>query len=81
LLLAWEHWSDEGNMLGIGLPACSSDALSDMLRDIRRLAKQRGDVGVFWIAPLTDEIMSAAEAAGFIHHREHDNYLYEKRHG
>jgi hypothetical protein len=68
-------------MLGIGLPACSSDALSDMLRDIRRLAKQRGDVGVFWIAPLTDEIMSAAEAAGFIHHREHDNYLYEKRHG
>ena len=81
LLLAWDDEEAEGDVLGIGLPACSMNTLPDMLRDIRCLAVQRDYIGVFWIAPLTDEIMSAAEAAGHIHHREHDNYLYEKRHG
>ncbi len=81
LLLAWDDEDDDGDVLGIGLPSCSLDALPDMLLDIRRLAAQRDCVGVFWIAPLKEEILSAVEAAGYIHHREHDNYLYEKRHG
>jgi len=80
LLLVWERWSDEGIMLGIGLPACPLELLPEMLLDVRRLAVQQGRVGVLWIAPLTGEILSLAETAGFMHHREHLGYLYEKRH-
>jgi len=52
----------------------------DLLRDIRRLANQRGEVGVFWITPMTADILSAAETAGYIPHKDHDIFLYEKRH-
>ena len=77
LLLVWEDWDDEG---GISLPACERRYLPEMLYDARRLAAQRGRDVAFWIAPLTDETMSAADAAGYLRHREHDNYLYEKIH-
>jgi hypothetical protein len=80
LLLAWDDENEDGKVLGLGLPACPLDSLPDMLLDARRIAAQQGRVGVFWIAPLEPEILSAAEAAGFIHHREHSGYLYEKRH-
>ena len=78
LLLAWEDWGDEG---GISLPACKMKFLPELLHDARRLAAQQGYDVAFWIAPLTDEIMSAAKAAGYTQYREHDNYIYEKRHG
>ena len=80
LLLEWEHWSDEGMMLGIGLPACAIEALPELLYDARRLASQQGRIGVFWISPLTAEILSVAEKTGYYHHREHSGYLYEKWH-
>ena len=80
LLLEWDDDNDEGEALGLGLPACSLELLPEMLLDARRLAAQQGRVGVFWIAPLTTKILSAAEAAGYQHHREHSGYLYEKRH-
>ena len=80
LLLEWDGGNDEGKMLGLGLPACPLDLLPEMLLDIRRLAAQQERVGVFWIAPLTADILSAAEEAGYLHHREHSGYLYEKRH-
>ena len=80
LLLAWEDDNDEGKVLGLGLPACSLESLPELLLDARRLAAQQGSVGVFWIAPLKPETLSAAEAAGYRHHREHSGYLYEKRH-
>ena len=78
LLLMWADWGTEG---GISLPACKLESLPALLRDFRWLAAQQGFDVAFWIAPLTDEIMSAAEAAGYVHHRAHDSYLYEKRHG
>lgn len=80
LLLIWEHWSNEGNMLGISLPACETKLLPEFLWDVRELAAQQGYIGVFWIAPLKAKILSAAEAAEYVHRREHDNYLYEKIH-
>ena len=80
LLLGWDDENEEGNVLGIGLPACSMDSLPELLLDARRLAAQLGRVGVFWIAPLGPEILSAAEAAGYRQHVEHTGYLYEKRH-
>ena len=80
LLLEWDDDNDEGAVLGLGLPACSLELLPEMLLDARRLAAQQGRVGVFWIAPLTVETLSAAEKAGYQHHREHSGYLYEKRH-
>jgi len=80
LLLEWDDDNEEGAVLGLGLPACSLELLPEMLLDVRRVAAQQGRVGVFWIAPLKTEILSAAEAAGFLHHREHSGYLYEKRH-
>ena len=80
LLLIWEHWSNEGNMLGVGLPACGTESLPELLRDTRRLAAQQGSIGTFWIAPLETEVMSAAGKAGYIHRREHNIFLYEKRH-
>jgi len=81
LFLAWDDEEDEGDVLGVGLPACSMDALPEMLIDIRKLAAQRNCIGVFWIASLNAEVLSAADVAGFTHSQEHDNYLYEKRHG
>ena len=80
LLLTWNHDNEEGNVLGISLLACALEDFPDLLRDVRCLAKQRGDVGVFWIAPLTAEILSAAESAGYIPHKSHDIFLSEKRH-
>ena len=80
LLLAWDDDNDEGKVLGLGLPACSLESLPELLLDARRLAAQQGQVGVFWIAPLSPETLSAAEAADYRHHREHSGYLYEKRH-
>lgn len=80
LLLIWGYDSVDGNILGISLPVCEMDSLHEFLLDIRRLAAKRGCVGVFWVVPLKADILSAAETAGYSHHREHDNYLYEKRH-
>lgn len=80
LLLAWDDDNDEGAVLGIGLPACPPGDLPDLIQDIRRLANQCGDVGVFWIAPLTQDIISAAETADYVPYKGHDVYLYEKLH-
>lgn len=80
LLLAWDDDNEEGKVLGLGLPACALESLPELLLDARRLAAQQGRIGVFWIAPLHAEILSAAEAAGYEHHVEHSGYLYEKRH-
>jgi len=80
LLLAWDDDNEEGDVLGISLPACTVEDFPDLLRDIRRLANRRGEVGVFWIAPLTGELSSAAKSAGYIPHKSHDIFLYEKRH-
>ncbi|MGD8406948.1 MAG: GNAT family N-acetyltransferase [Anaerolineales bacterium] len=78
LLLTWEL--GESQSLGISLPACEMESLPALLLDVRRLAALQGYTGIFWIAPLKDKILSAAETAGYVHHREHDNYLYEKHH-
>ena len=80
LLLAWDDDNEDGKVLGLGLPACSLASLPGLLLDARRLAAQQGCVGVFWIAPLKPEILAAAEAAGYLRHREHSGYVYEKRH-
>jgi len=80
LLLEWDDDNEEGKVLGLGLPVCPLDSLPEMLLDVRRLATQQGRVGVFWIAPLAKAILSAAEKAGYQHHREHSGYLYEKQH-
>lgn len=80
ILLAWDDDNEDGKVLGLGLPACPMESLPELLLDARRLAAQQGRVGVFWIAPLQPEILSAAEAAGYEHHAEHSGYLYEKRH-
>jgi len=77
LLLVWEDWGDEG---GLSLPACGMESLPDLLGDARRLAAQRGHEVAFWIAPLSDEIMSAAVAAGYALYKNHDLFLYENRH-
>jgi GNAT superfamily N-acetyltransferase len=80
LLLAWDSGNEDGKVLGLGLPACPLELLPEMLLDARRLAAQLGRVGVFWIAPLVPEILSAAQAANYRQHVEHSGYLYEKRH-
>jgi len=71
--------NEEGTVLGLGLAACSLQSLPELLMDARRLAAQQGRVGVFWIAPLQPEILSAAQAADYRHHVEHSGYLYEKK--
>lgn len=80
LLLAWDDDNEEGNVLGLGLPACPMENLPEMLLDARRLAAREGRVGVFWIAPLYPDVLSGAEAADYRHHVEHSGYLYEKQH-
>lgn len=80
LLLAWDDDNEAGKVLGLSLPACALDSLPELLLDARHLAAQQGRVGVFWIAPLEPEILSAAEAAGYTQHVSHSGYLYEKHH-
>ena len=80
LLLEWDDDNEDGKVLGLGLPACPLKLLPELLLDIRRLTAQQGRVGVFWIAPLKSEVLSAAEKAGFLDHHEHSGYLYEKPH-
>jgi GNAT superfamily N-acetyltransferase len=77
LLLIWQDGGDEG---GFSLPACGMQSLPALLHDARQLAAQRGYDVAFWIAPLTDEIMSAAEAAGYAPHKNHTIFLYAKAH-
>ena len=79
-MLAWDDENEDGKVLGLGLPACSLESLPEMLLDVRKLAAQQGRVGVFWIAPLTEEILSMAKKAGYLHPREHSGYVYEKQH-
>ena len=80
LLLAWDDENKDGKVLGLSLPVCPLELLPKLLLDARRLAAGQGRAGVFWIAPLEPEILSAAEAAGYRQHVEHSGYLYEKRH-
>lgn len=77
LLLAWHDWDDEG---GLSLPACGMESLSELLHDARRLAAHQGLPVAFWIAPLTEGIISAAGAAGYVPHKNHALFLYAKRH-
>ena len=77
LLLIWQDWEDEG---GFSLPACGMESLPELLLDARRLAASKRLPVAFWIAPLTEEIMSAAEAAGYAPHKNHAIFLYAKGH-
>ncbi|MFZ5821383.1 MAG: GNAT family N-acetyltransferase [Chloroflexota bacterium] len=80
LLLAWDHDEAAGKALGVALPACSLASLPDLLRDARRLGVRLGRSRLFWIAPVQDEVLSAAETAGFTKDWEHAGFVYEKRH-
>jgi len=80
LLLTWDDDEAEGKALGIALPACSLASLPGLLRDARCLSARLGRSGLFWIAPVQDEVLSAAETAGFTKDWEHDGFVYEKRH-
>jgi GNAT superfamily N-acetyltransferase len=80
LLLAWVDEDEDGKVLGLALPACPLESLSELLADVRRLCAQLGCVRVFWIAPLHDDIRQAAEAAGYTGTWDSTAYVYEKRH-
>jgi hypothetical protein len=56
------------------------ESLPELLLDARRLAASKRLPVAFWIAPLTEEIMSAAEAAGYAPHKNHAIFLYAKGH-
>lgn len=80
LLLAWDDENEEGKVLGVALPTCPLENLSELLADVRRLCPQMGRVGVFWISPLHEDIRIAAKAAGYTNAWDKDAYVYEKRH-
>lgn len=81
LLLTRNDDDEEGRkVLGIILPACELEVLSDFLLDIRRLAAAQGCKDAFWIAPVHDVVPGALKNAGFKTDWEDAAYVYEKQH-
>ena len=80
LLLAWVDEAEDGKVLRLALSACPLESLSEQLTDVRRLCAQLGCVRVFWIAPVSEDIRLAAEAADYTSDWDNTVYVYEKRH-
>ena len=80
LLLAWDKQDEEGKVLGVSLPACPLESLTELLLDARRLCARQERINLFWITALNPAVLSAAEAAGFKNAWDHPNFIFEKRH-
>jgi GNAT superfamily N-acetyltransferase len=82
LLLIWNEDAELGNeVLGLGLPACKSADLTELLVDARRLAIELKYRSLVWIAPVNQpQVVGPLEKAGYVNDWENSAYLYEKRH-
>ncbi len=76
----WEDGGDEGRVLAISLIACKAGSLTEVLRDIPRLARERGYISVLWLAPNDGDLQARMSSAGYLSEWDHAGFLYEKGH-
>ena len=79
LLSYWEDEDDGRKVLGVGLLACNTGSLKDMLIDLRRLAGQLGFDRLVWLAPAMEKVEAALQQAGFKTDWDGTGFLFEKR--
>jgi GNAT superfamily N-acetyltransferase len=78
---AWGNGTeDDPKVLGISLPACPMEILSEFLLDVRRLAGSRGCKFVVWVTPIHDVVRDALKTAGFHPDQDDTMFVYEKKH-
>ena len=63
MLSYWEDEDDGQKVLGVGLLACNTGSLKDMLIDLRRLAGQLGFDRLVWLAPAMEKVEAALQQA------------------
>lgn len=64
--------------MGIAYAACEPEQVGGMLLDARRLAGELDYASVLWHAPVREDVLNAAEAAGFESEFPGSAYLFGK---
>jgi GNAT superfamily N-acetyltransferase len=81
LFIKWEDDDEEGNkVLGLSLPACKIESLTELLTDIRRFASANGYISVFGIFYVDPQIESALKGAGYTPSWDSTAYIFERPH-
>lgn len=78
LLAHWEENDDGERTMGIAYAACEPEQVGGMLLDARRLAGELDYASVLWHAPVREDVLNAAEAAGFESEFPGSAYLFGK---
>ena len=58
--------------------ACDPGSIREVLRGVRWLAGEQGYSSVLWHAPVRDDVLKAAEAAGYESEMPGSAYLFGK---
>ncbi len=74
----WEDEYDGQRTMGLAFAACDRGAITDVLGGMRQLAEELGYSSVLWHAPVQDDVLRAAEAAGFESEMPGSAYLFGK---
>ncbi len=61
----WDDEDDGKRVMGLAFAACDIGAITTVLSGVRRLAAEQGFSSVLWHAPVHDDVLAAAEKAGF----------------
>lgn len=81
LFSAWTDEDDEKRTLVLGVVACALKDMRALLSDIRRLAAQEKLDSIFQIVFDMPQITPQLEEAGFEKHwKEHNAFIFEKKH-
>ncbi len=74
----WEDEDDGQRMLALAFAACDPDAITPLLGDVRRLAGALDYSSLLWHAPVEQDVLRAAEKAGFESEQPGSAYLFGK---
>jgi GNAT superfamily N-acetyltransferase len=74
----WEDEYDGERMLGLAFAACEPASLRSVLEDVRRLAAGQGYSTVLWHSPVREDVLRAAEEAGYTSEQPGSAYFFGK---
>ncbi len=74
----WDDEDDGQRTMGLAFAACDRSAIAALLRDVRRLAAELGFSSVLWHAPVEDDVLRAAEHAGYASEYPGSAYVFGK---
>ena len=78
LIGCWEDEDDGQRTLGLAFAACDPGSIREVLRGVRWLAGEQGYSSVLWHAPVRDDVLKAAQAAGYESEMPGSAYLFGK---